>query len=200
MLFRILALVALASTTIASHHLNEKHMHVHDARNLNMLDKRQQQQYVPDTKTAPGGTCAAAFGSGYQTCAETAPNGNRFCFNPTVGEICCSGQWVCPPGNSCSNNYGGCCPPGVPAASCTAWAAPSPTQVKAASTSTSSSTTVVLPTVSSVPYKPSGSNGTAHTTGEQTTAQLPKFTGAASRVELSVAGLVGVAGLVAGLL
>ena len=195
MLFLTLALVALTSTTIASHHLNENHMHLHDARNLNMLDKRQ--DYQPGTKTAPGDTCAAAFGSGYQTCADSAPNGNRFCFNPNVGEICCSNQWVCPPGNSCSNNYGGCCPPGVPAASCTASGTPSPssTMVNAASTSTNS-TTVALPTVSSVTC-----NGTAQTTGQQTsTSQLPKFTGAASRIELSVAGLVGVAGLVAGLL
>jgi hypothetical protein len=199
MLFRTLALVALASTTIASH-LNDKHMHMHNVRNLNILDKRQ--QYVPGTKTAPGDSCAAAFGSGYQTCAETAPNGNRFCYNPTVGEICCSGQWVCAPSNTCSDSYGGCCPPGVPAAMCTGSGkpSPSPSQAKAESTSTWAASSVVLPSVSSAPHPPGGGNGSAHATTQSTSTHLPKFTGAASRIELSVAGLVGVAGLVAGLL
>jgi hypothetical protein len=200
MLFRTLALVALVSTTIASH-LNDKHMHLHNARSLNILGKRQ--EYTPSTQTAPGDTCAAAFGSGYQTCANSSPNGNRFCYNPTGGEICCSSQWVCPPGNSCSNSYGGCCPPGVPAASCTATASPSPsaTHVKAqtkSSNGTTTPTSVTLPSVWTVPY--GSANSTAHATGQPTSTQMPKFTGAASRIELSVAGLVGVAGLVAGLL
>jgi hypothetical protein len=36
---------------------------------LNMLLKRQS-QFVPNTTTAEGTTCADAFGTGYETCAS----------------------------------------------------------------------------------------------------------------------------------
>ena len=69
-----------------------------------------------------------------------------------------------------------------------------------ANTTYMSTSAVVLPSVSTVPYRHGNGTKVATTGQPSSTTPLAKFTGAASRVELSVAGLVGVAGLVAGLL
>lgn len=212
MLFRTLALAALATTTIA-HQLNDRHLHFHEARHV--LDKRQDQQFSPTTTTATGDTCADAFGAGYETCREATATTNRLCYNPSVGQSCCSNSWACPSGSFCLTS-GNCCPNGLDPNTCAAIissssaAQASSSAVKAVVPSTNSTTTVtktstssvVLPSLSTAPYQVS-TNATkvvASTGKPSSTTPAAQFTGAASRFELGAAGLLGLAGLVAGLL
>lgn len=220
MLFRAVALAALATTTLA-HQLNDRHLHFHEARGLNVLEKRQDQQFQPTTTTATGDTCADAFGAGYETCREATDSTNRLCYNPSIGQTCCSNQYACPSGSFCLNS-GNCCPNGLDPNTCAAMisssssaAQASSSAVKAVSSSKASTTnstsivtktatsSVTLPVLSTAPFHVS-TNATkvVASTGKPSAATVPssQFTGAASRFELSVAGLLGVAGLVAGLL
>jgi hypothetical protein len=59
--FSLFAAVALASDLA----VERRSAHVHPGPAL--LSKRQE-QFVPNTTTAEGSTCADAFGNGYQTC------------------------------------------------------------------------------------------------------------------------------------
>ncbi|KAF2437007.1 hypothetical protein EJ08DRAFT_691310 [Tothia fuscella] len=84
---------------------------------FNALTKRQ--QFVPTTQTAAGDTCADAFGAGYQTCREKSDGKNRLCYNPTVGQTCCSASYACPNGSFCLVDPF-CCPNGSDPKTCAA--------------------------------------------------------------------------------
>jgi len=216
MLFRAVALAAFASTALALQ-LNDKHMHFHEARGLNVLEARQQGgKFTPPTTTATGDTCADAFGAGYITCRDATATTNRLCYNPSIGQSCCSNTWACPSGSFClANSNGNCCPNGLDPNTCAAIISSSQaaasSSAKNAIASSNSTTTVTststatetLPCLSTASISASA-NGTKviGSTGKPspTSTSSGQFTGAGSRLELSIAGLVGIAGLVAGLL
>jgi len=63
-----------------------------------------------------GDTCAEACGPGYEQCVSP-----DLCYNPTVGDQCCSNGGYCPKGEYCAKTSSGasvCCTDGVSLADC----------------------------------------------------------------------------------
>jgi len=148
---------------------------------LDPLTKRQ--QFVPTTTTAQGETCADAFGDGYVTCREKSDTQNRLCYNPTIGQTCCSSSWACPSGSFCLvNPY--CCPAGQDPKTCAA--------ANGVSLSADFSTATASGT-SATPY-PAGNHtaGAASGTGTKS-ASASYYTGVngASNLQAGIAGVVG---------
>ncbi|KAF1990215.1 hypothetical protein K402DRAFT_451217 [Aulographum hederae CBS 113979] len=106
------------------------------------------QEFIPTTTTGQGSTCADAFGDGYVTCREQTDTANRLCYNPDMGETCCSTQWACPAQSFCLvDPY--CCPNGSDPETCARDFGVSLPSSFASSSSPSSSTST--PPVISIP-------------------------------------------------
>ncbi|KAF2665129.1 hypothetical protein BT63DRAFT_85717 [Microthyrium microscopicum] len=104
----LLATLVFGASSLAA--LNERFVD-----NTGLIHKRQ--QFKPSTTTAEGSTCADAFGSGYVTCRDATTTANRLCYNPDLGQTCCSNNWACPSGAFCLAS-GACCPNGQSPQSC----------------------------------------------------------------------------------
>jgi hypothetical protein len=93
--FAATALLALAAGTEAA---RQKPYMVARAPAMSLfgLMRRDTDGYTPETELCgDGSTCAEACGSGFEQCASN--DNNNHCFNPTVGDTCCSiksgGEW-----------------------------------------------------------------------------------------------------------
>ena len=66
-----------------------------------------------------GEDCTDSFGENYEWCG---PEDARYCYDPTIGDICCFDKedpWACPKGSFCLVD-GFCCPDGLDPTSCAA--------------------------------------------------------------------------------
>jgi len=134
MRFQEIALSTLffgATVLATNNHLQQRHAHVHPGD----IFKRQS-EFVPNTTTAEGSTCADAFGAGYETCREASGGQNRLCYNPSIGQTCCQSSWACPVESYCLSS-GSCCPNGTDAAACAQAASSTASSVLSSTTSTS---------------------------------------------------------------
>ncbi|ODH45061.1 hypothetical protein ACO22_00453 [Paracoccidioides brasiliensis] len=111
-------------------------------------------------------SCAKSCGEGYEECGSFP-----HCYNPTVGESCCTNGKYCPKGTFCTDS--GCCPEGSSLADCnateslTAPPTTSPTtpagddnDVSSSSSTTSDAFSLPTPTLPSFTL-PGGSEATA---------------------------------------
>jgi len=135
--------------------------HVHPGSPFGLLEKRQD-QFVPNTTTAEGTTCADAFGDGYDTCRNATDSQNRLCFNPNIGQSCCQNQWACPADSFCLDD-GSCCPNGTDAAACAAAGSTSSSSLIAATTSTAAASGSHSATATGPKATVTGANGSTAT-------------------------------------
>jgi len=106
-----------------------------------------------------GNTCADACGAGYEQCVSPT-----MCYNPTVGDQCCSTGEYCPKGEYCAKTSSGaavCCTDGVSLADCGAIATVETIAPAAATTAAATTPGSVTP----VPY-----GNTTFTKGSTTAA------------------------------
>jgi len=116
----------------------------------------------------PPYTCERSCGAGYVTCIAWPT-----CYNPGIGEICCSNGDYCDAGTYCTD--GGCCDNGLTLEECDATVSYSVIPPPAATTAAASSTTSAASTTSSTSTtskssSESGQGGVGLTLGASTTS------------------------------
>jgi len=118
----------------------------------------------------PPYTCERSCGAGYVTCIAWPT-----CYNPGIGEICCSNGDYCDAGTYCTD--GGCCDNGLTLEECDATVSYSvipPPAATTAAASTSSTTSAASTTSStsktSTSSSKSGQGGVGETLGASTTS------------------------------
>lgn len=55
-----------------------------------LVERRSDESSVPISGTGKGATCAETFGTGYIVCHEKTDTKDTLCYNPDIGEKCCS--------------------------------------------------------------------------------------------------------------
>ncbi|EEP78374.1 predicted protein [Uncinocarpus reesii 1704] len=80
----------------------------YESNDSHSLFKRQDRVCKPVT---PPVTCERSCGPGFEQCVFPL-----MCYNPTVGDSCCSNGKYCPKGEYCTD--GGCCPDGMSLEEC----------------------------------------------------------------------------------
>jgi hypothetical protein len=148
-------------------------------------------QFVPNTTTAEGSTCADAFGAGYLTCREASGTSNRLCYNPSIGQTCCESSWACPMDSFCLIS-GSCCPNGTEAAACASALASSATsQTVVPTLSSLTSASVTGGSSGNVEVKPTGTATSAGAQSSKTpNAAAPEVKGIRNAANVGLAGLV----------
>lgn len=158
---------------------------------LSTLHGRQTQICKP--VPAPG-SCEASCGPGNIPCISF-PN----CYNPSVGEVCCSDGEFCEAGYYCTN--AGCCRNGTPLAQCGATVSLSVIPPPAGTTSSASASTSTAKSSPSVTSQSSvTANPTASSNATLPTKPPPPFTGGAAEGHTFVLQFCITGALVAGLL
>ncbi|KAK5313655.1 hypothetical protein LTR70_007496 [Exophiala xenobiotica] len=161
----LVTLVTLASTAAAS-----ENTHGFSLFTRSGLDKRQICTVNEITSTS----CQECFGAGSVNCLSNT------CYNPGVGDSCCSDGNYCEVGNYCTD--AGCCPNGTPLEQCGATVSLSvvpPPASEATSPASSASSTLFIQTESTATTVVSNVTS-APTTPTSASIPVASFTGAAS--------------------